>query len=261
MSMIRSKISPFLVQLRYHLRWGQLPDRRRLEARPDRAQWPGKNQPCCACSRAGRIPGRIRSPYSSITFPYPVRGCARPTAERRSAPRSALALQQGERILLDRRDGSGKSRLAAAADRAAGGACGTLSLGSGLVISYVPQGFLPGLPGTLEDFAAKGARRRLCSRRFCARWTFARLSFEKRNKFLPPGREKGACSPAACVTGTPLPLGRAAQLHQPVHPAADRELIQDISPAMAWVEHDRAFSRGLPPGTVRLRRFAAAPLI
>ena len=74
---------------------GQLPDRHRLEARPDRAQWLGKNYPAAPAPGPGEIPGEDPGRRTVRLLSLSGPGWRRPTAERRSAPRSPWRCSRG----------------------------------------------------------------------------------------------------------------------------------------------------------------------
>ena len=64
----------------------------------------------------------------------------------------SFTLQRGDRIVLDGRNGSGKSSLLKLLLKEPIGYTGMITIGSGLVISYVPQDNLH-ITGTLSEFA------------------------------------------------------------------------------------------------------------
>lgn len=96
-----------------------------------------------------------------------------------------LAVQQGERILLDGRNGSGKSSLLRLLTGQPVEHCGTLSLGSGLVISYVPQD-PSGLQGTLEDFVAESGIEETLFKAILRKMDFSRLQIEELIRAFSP---------------------------------------------------------------------------
>ena len=66
----------------------------------------------------------------------------------------SFSIRRGERVVLEGSNGSGKSSLLKFVVGEALEHTGTITMGSGLVISYVPQD-ASHLQGTLSDFAKK----------------------------------------------------------------------------------------------------------
>lgn len=163
-----------------------------------------------------------------------------------------LAVQQGERILLDGRNGSGKSSLLRLLTGQPVEHCGTLSLGSGLVISYVPQD-PSGLQGTLEDFAAESGIEETLFKAILRKMDFSRLQFEKRMEDFSAGQKKKVLLARSLCQRAHLYLWDEPLNYIDLYTRLQiEELIRAFSPTMVLVEHDRAFQQGVATRTVRL---------
>ena len=163
-----------------------------------------------------------------------------------------LAVQQGERILLDGRNGSGKSSLLRLLTGQPVEHCGTLSLGSGLVISYVPQD-PSGLQGTLEDFVAESGIEETLFKAILRKMDFSRLQFEKRMEDFSAGQKKKVLRARSLCQRAHLYLWDEPLNYIDLYTRLQiEELIRAFSPTMVLVEHDRAFQQGVATRTVRL---------
>ena len=130
--------------------------------------------------------------------------------------------------------------------------CGTLSLGSGLVISYVPQD-PSGLQGTLEDFVAESGIEETLFKAILRKMDFSRLQFEKRMEDFSAGQKKKVLLARSLCQRAHLYLWDEPLNYIDLYTRLQiEELIRAFSPTMVLVEHDRAFQQGVATRTVRL---------
>ena len=157
----------------------------------------------------------------------------------------SFTVEQGDRIALEGGNGSGKSsllRLLAGADLAH---TGTVRLGSGVVLSCVPQdaGFLR---GDLRDLAAQRQIDESLFKAVLRKMGLERVQFGKDMAELSAGQKKKVLLAAS--------LSRQAHLYiwdEPMNyidifsRGQIAGLIQKYSPTMLLVEHDRAFAESV----------------
>ena len=169
----------------------------------------------------------------------------------------SMHIDQGERVLLAGRNGSGKSTVIRAILSAASGedaclASGRIDLAPGLVLSYVPQD-PGGLSGNLRDFARERGLDLTLFMALLRKLDFSRLQFEKPMEDYSLGQKKKVLLAAS--------LSRQAHLYiwdEPMNyiDIFSRDqiagLIQKYSPTMLLVEHDRAFAEGVSTRRIRL---------
>lgn len=149
----------------------------------------------------------------------------------------------GERVILNGRNGSGKSSLLKLLLKAPIDYTGTVTIGSGLVISYVPQD-TSHLQGTLTEFAEKNNLEESLFKAILRKLDFERVQFEKDMKDFSAGQKKkvliakSLCEPAHLyIWDEPL---NYIDIYSRIQ---IEEMITQFSPTMLLVEHDAAFRR------------------
>ena len=101
----------------------------------------------------------------------------------------SLEIRRNERIFLDGKNGCGKSSLLKLLSEYAPEHTGTVTIGSGLVISYVPQD-TSHLGGTLSQFAEKHHLDESLFKAFLRKMDFERVQFEKDISDFSGGQKK-----------------------------------------------------------------------
>lgn len=146
-----------------------------------------------------------------------------------------------ERVILNGRNGSGKSSLLKLLLKAPIDYTGTVTIGSGLVISYVPQD-TSHLQGTLTEFAEKNNLEESLFKAILRKLDFERVQFEKDMKDFSAGQKKkvliakSLCEPAHLyIWDEPL---NYIDIYSRIQ---IEEMITQFSPTMLLVEHDVAF--------------------
>lgn len=161
-------------------------------------------------------------------------------------------LSRGSRLALSGRNGSGKSsilKLLAGQDIPHSG---LLRLGSGLIVSYVPQD-ASGLSGDLSVFLQRqGIEESLC-KAILRKLGFQRVQFEKDMRDYSAGQKKKVLLAASLCQQAHLylwdePLNYVDLLSR----QQLEELILKFQPSMVFVEHDEVFCRTIATAELAL---------
>lgn len=164
----------------------------------------------------------------------------------------SFAVQRGDRVVLDGRNGSGKSSLLKLLAGESIEHTGTVTIGAGLVISYVPQD-TSYLHGSLSDFAEDNGLDDSLFKAILRKLDFERIQFEKDIREFSGGQKKkvliakSLCEQAHLyVWDEPLnfiDIYSRMQIEQ---------LITEFAPTMVFVEHDRIFRDTVATKRIRI---------
>lgn len=122
---------------------------------------------------------------------------------------TSFCIHRGERIFIDGTNGSGKSSLLKLLLNEPIEHSGTVTAGSGLVISYVPQD-ASYLEGRLSEFAEKNSLEESLFKTILRKLDFERVQFEKDMKDFSGGQKKkvllakSLCEQGICMYGMNL---------------------------------------------------------
>jgi lincosamide and streptogramin A transport system ATP-binding/permease protein len=165
---------------------------------------------------------------------------------------ASFTLQRGERIALMGPNGSGKSSIIKLICGYNIAHSGELTVGSQLVISYVPQD-ASYLTGDLDDFAAELQIDIPLFKAILRKLDFPRVQFEKDMRDFSAGQKKKVLIAASLCQQAHVyiwdePLNYIDVLSR----IQIEKLIDAYKPAMLFVEHDRAFCDNVATKIVEL---------
>lgn len=172
--------------------------------------------------------------------------------DRRVCGPLTFSLEQGERLALEGRNGSGKSSLLKLLLGRDIRRQGTLTLASGLRVSYVPQdtGFLR---GTLGDFILERGIDESLFKAILRKLGFSREQFDRRLEDYSGGQKKKALIAASLCQRAHLYVWDEPLNFVDIDSRLQiEELLRAFAPTMIFVEHDRAFQDAVATKKVAL---------
>ena len=153
----------------------------------------------------------------------------------------SFEIRQGERIVLDGKNGSGKSSLLKLVVGQSIDYTGTVTLGSGLVISYVPQD-TSYLCGTLSEFAEENNLDESLFKAILRKMDFERVQFEKDIKDFSGGpKKKVLIAKSLCEKAHLYVWDEPLNFIDVYSRMQIEQLITEFAPTMLLVEHDSVF--------------------
>ncbi len=167
-------------------------------------------------------------------------------------PPVSFAVGRGERIAIDGRNGSGKSSLLKLIMGENIAHTGTVTIGSGLVISYVPQD-TSHLRGVLSAFAEENKIDESLFKAILRKMDFERVQFEKDiGEFSAGQKKKVLIAKSLCEKAHLYVWDEPLNFIDIYSRMQIEKLIKEFSPSMVFVEHDSAFRNAVATRVVRL---------
>ena len=164
----------------------------------------------------------------------------------------SFEIRRRERIFLDGKNGCGKSSLLKLLSEYAPEHTGTVTIGSGLVISYVPQD-TSHLGGTLSQFAEKHHLDESLFKAILRKMDFERVQFEKDISDFSGGQKKKVLIAKSLCEQAHLYVWDEPLNFIDVYSRMQIEqLIETFSPTMLLEEHDNAFREAIATQVIRL---------
>ena len=164
----------------------------------------------------------------------------------------SFTVKRGDRIVLDGRNGSGKSSLLKLLTGAPIEHTGTVKLGSGIVISYVPQD-TSHLHGNLSEFAEENRIDESLFKAILRKMGFERIQFEKDMRDFSGGQKKKVLiSKSLCEQAHLYVWDEPLNFIDVYSRMQIEQLINEFSPTMILVEHDSVFRDTVSTNTVHI---------
>jgi len=153
----------------------------------------------------------------------------------------SFTLEQGERIALMGGNGSGKSSILKLINGESIPHTGQVSIGSRLIISYVPQD-VSFLVGTLTKHAEERQIDEVLFRAILRKLDFSRVQFEKDMRDYSAGQKKKVLiATSLCQQAHVYIWDEPLNYVDVLSRMQIEELLISFKPTMLFVEHDRAF--------------------
>lgn len=164
----------------------------------------------------------------------------------------SFEIRQGERVVIDGKNGSGKSSLLKLLSDDRVEHTGKVAIGSGLVISSVPQD-ISHLNGTLSEFAEENNLDESLFKAILRKMDFKRVQFEKNIEDFSGGQKKKVLIAKSLCEQAHLYVWDEPLNFIDVYSRIQIEqLIKQFAPTMLLVEHDIAFREAVATKIVRL---------
>ena len=154
--------------------------------------------------------------------------------------------------MLHGKNGSGKSSLLKLLTGISVPHTGTVTVGSGLQISYVPQD-TSHLKGTLSDFAAQNQIEETLLKTLLRKMDFTRTQFLKDMQDFSEGQKKKVLVAKSLCEQAHLYVWDEPLNFIDIYSRMQiEELILEFAPTMIFVEHDRTFRQKIATKTIEI---------
>ena len=164
----------------------------------------------------------------------------------------SFSLKQGERVVLDGINGSGKSSLLKLLTGQPIPHQGTVSIGSGLVLSYVPQD-TSCLRGPLSEFAERCQIEESLFKALLHQLGFSAVQFQKDMEAFSAGQKKKVLLAKSLCQQAHLYIWDEPLNYIDFYSRIQIEkLILEYAPTMLFVEHDLSFREKIATKTILL---------
>jgi len=164
----------------------------------------------------------------------------------------SFKLEQGDRIVLDGKNGSGKSSILKLVKGDPIQHTGSMYVGSGLVISYVQQD-TSHLKGMLSDFIEEHGIDETLFKSILRKMDFDRIQFEKDISHYSGGQKKKLLIAKSLCEKAHIYIWDEPLNFIDIYSRMQiEELIQKFNPTMVFVEHDQAFQQTVATKTISM---------
>ncbi|MGE7764017.1 Lsa family ABC-F type ribosomal protection protein [Peribacillus sp. NPDC096540] len=164
----------------------------------------------------------------------------------------SFIVEQGDRIVLDGKNGSGKSSILKLILGHPIQHTGSVNLGSGLIISYVQQD-TSHLKGSLSDFIEEHEIDETLFKSILRKMDFDRIQFEKDISHYSGGQKKKLLIAKSLCEKAYLYIWDEPLNFIDIYSRMQiEELIQQFNPTMVIVEHDQAFQQTVATKTISM---------
>ncbi|CAG9615128.1 ABC-F type ribosomal protection protein Lsa(B) [Bacillus rhizoplanae] len=164
----------------------------------------------------------------------------------------SFIVEQGDRIVLDGKNGSGKSSILKLILGHPIQHTGSVNLGSGLIISYVQQD-TSHLKGSLSDFIEEHEIDETLFKSILRKMDFDRIQFEKDIFYYSGGQKKKLLIAKSLCEKAHLYIWDEPLNFIDIYSRMQiEELIQQFNPTMVIVEHDKAFQQTVATKTISI---------